>query len=96
VVEQRARGQRGLVMATVALDQRARTELAVTGVAALRAAEAVGPAQREQSVVAGFFRAELFQEGRQAHALLKLNRVLGHDVTPCWIDGYDISLRAYQ
>jgi len=96
VLEQRSGRQRRLMMAAMALNQRASLQLTAGIVPAFRAAKTLGPAQLEQRCPAGGFGAIFFEEFRQAQTFLKLNRISGHVVTSCFHDGYEISKRHSQ
>ena len=76
-----AGGQRGLMLAAIALEHRATAQLAVAGMPAVRAAEPARPAHAHQGLAALGFGAVAFEEGRQAHAGLKLDGILGHGAT---------------
>ena len=79
-------GQRGLMMATVALIQFTRVEATIVGMAAFGAKESVGPAPIEQRFGAFILGSVFFEENRKAQSFLKLYGVLLHDHIPLfWI-----------
>ena len=103
--EQGAGGQRGLMLAAVALEHRATAQLAVAGMPAVRAAEPARPTHAHQGVAALGLAAVAFEEGRQAHAgLRRFSTAAGgstgwHSWTWCnprWIRWLHATTRAYQ
>jgi len=83
-------------MAAVALEDLARFEFAAGRIAALRAAETVGPAQLENSLPASLLGAVAFEKFDHAQAFLKLNHIPRHFVTSCLFDGYEATLGRYH
>jgi hypothetical protein len=80
VVQQRAGGQRGLSMTSMTLVEAAAVahNATVRPAAAAWADEAIGPARTPQGFGTGRFGAKALEEFRQGHALLELDRVVGH------------------
>jgi hypothetical protein len=91
VGEKGSGSQRGLVVATMALDQLAGVELAMAVMAAFRALEAVRSAQLEQRLPAGALGTVLFQESGQIVSFLELHHISSHIVILCFSDGYDVT-----
>lgn len=88
-MKDRTSGQRGLMMAAMALVEPTR-KLAVGRVAAVGADEAPRPAMLKESLPALPFAAVLLKEGRQRQAGLELDRVASHDVASS--TGYNLSI----
>lgn len=75
-------GQRGLVVAFVALIYLATVQCAARRVATVRTHKALWPTQPVECLLASLLTAVLIEEGLKTETFLELDRVLGHDGFP--------------
>ena len=78
-IEFRCRGHGGLAPAVIALQQLAKSQLAVLVMAAVRASESVGPSPLIDSIEALFFGSVVLEELVEAEFVLERYRIVRHE-----------------